>query len=131
VLGLILVLAGGQPAVPFRAVAEIARRAFVAHDFRTLLEGSPGVLLHLPGDMGAPRLSSGVAGATLRAFLGRSREVGVVIDEAREVEEQFGYVQLHRRFRPPGVSEDEKQQILVSFRQVNGAWRVVEVLVLE
>jgi hypothetical protein len=121
-----------QTAVPaFDRIPAETRNAFARQDFRTLFEESPGVLLQLPGEPMNPRLRAVAAGAVLRAYLRRARTLNLAVESARVVAERSGYVELARRYRRPGVTEDRRERILVSLRVVNGTWRVTEVLVLE
>jgi hypothetical protein len=128
---IVLSLAGQAPVPRIEDAATLARQAFLSHDFAPLFAGSPGVLLHLPGEPMGRRAKMVAAVASLNEFVRQDQEISVRIEGARVVENQFGYVELDRELRRRGVREVQHQRILLSLRLVDRAWRVVEVLLVE
>jgi len=110
-------------------VAEIARDAFRAHRFKTLLEGGESVRLRLPGTTAGAPVRWEVAVASLEAYTRRFDEVELTILGAAIVEDGLGYIELRRRFRVRGLGDDtlETQRILLSVRRAGQTWQVVEV----
>jgi hypothetical protein len=129
---LIALGAAGQVVVPpIDAAAKLAQTAFLSHEFAPLFAGSPGVLIHLPGEQLGRRATMPAAVASMEEFVRRDQELAVTIRGARVVENQFGYVELDREYRRAGVRERQRHHILVSLKLVDGAWRVVEILFTE
>ena len=124
-------LAGPAPAPTIEEAAKLARQAFLTHDFAPLFAGSPGVLLHLPGEPLGRRAKMAAAVANMNEFVRQDQEIAVTVQGARVVENQFGYVQLDREFRRRGVRELQKDRILLSLRLIDREWRVVEILLVE
>ncbi|HET8649669.1 MAG TPA: hypothetical protein VFL95_06490 [Gemmatimonadales bacterium] len=137
VLGLVLVPAAvhGQDssaAAPagLREAAEEARQAWQTHDLGALVASSPRVLVQLPGADPATALGRAQAEALLRDYLAPTRELGVEIRAAREVEPGRGYVELARRYQVEGTQEVRTQTLLLSFREGRAGWALVELRVV-
>lgn len=117
-------LAGAQQ--PFSAVAQQARQAVARGDFDGLVRSSPGVQLRLPGLEPSSALGPAQAAAALRGAFRRGETAEVTVESFREVGPGRGYVELRREFRASGSPERRVQRILLSYRLVDGRWKVVE-----
>lgn len=111
---------------PFAEVAREARQAVARGDFDRLLRTSPGVQLRLPGVEPSTALGPAQAAAALRGAFRRGETAEVTVESFREVGPGRGYVELRREFRASGSPERRVQRILLSYRLVDGAWKVVE-----
>jgi hypothetical protein len=125
---LLLLLAGptlsGQSGL--REAAERARAAWMAHQPAVLLERSPGVILQIPGADPSSAIGREQAGALLARYLRTATELVVETTVVREVEAGRGYVELLRRFRVVGTSEERHQTVFLGLRLVGERWVVVE-----
>ncbi|HTR22257.1 MAG TPA: hypothetical protein VMH88_15510 [Gemmatimonadales bacterium] len=129
--GLALSLAGplrnlaGQEGLT--AAAERVRGAWLAHDVRTIVAGSPGVTLRIPGADPSAAISPGQAGELLSRYLQNAVERSTEVSVVREVEAGQGFVELIRRYVVRGTSEAREERIYVGIRTVaGGRWVVVE-----
>ena len=87
--------------------AQHARQAWLAHDPATLLQGSPGVILQIPGADPSAAMGRGQAVELLSRYLLTAAELGVDIAAAREVEER-------------------RETVFLGLRRVGEQWVVVE-----
>jgi hypothetical protein len=124
----LLVLVGGPLAAQggLDAAAQRARSAWLSHDPAALLQGSPGVVLQIPGADPSSAIGRDQAGELLTRFLRTSVERSVEISVAREVEEGRGYVEMVRRFSVSGTSEERRETLFLGLRRLGGEWVVVE-----
>lgn len=106
--------------------AQHARQAWLAHDAEALLEGSPGVILQIPGVDPSAGMSRGQAGELLARYLRTAVERGVDIAVAREVEEGRGYLELVRRYTIAGTTEERRETVFLGLRRLGDRWAVVE-----
>jgi hypothetical protein len=106
--------------------AQHARQAWLAHDPATLLQGSPGVILQIPGADPSAAMGRGQAAELLSRYLLTAAELGVDIAVAREVEEGRGYVELVRRYKISGTAEERRETVFLGLRRVGERWVVVE-----
>jgi hypothetical protein len=108
------------------AAAQRARAAWLSHDPAGLLQGSPGVVLQIPGTDPSSAIGRDQAGELLSRFFRTSVERSVEISVAREVEEGRGYVEMVRRFSVVGTSEERRETVFLGLRWTGGQWVVVE-----
>lgn len=108
------------------AAARQARAAWLAHDPAALLRGSPGVMLQIPGADPSSAIGRAQAGELLARFFRTSVELHVEVSVAREVEEGRGYVEMMRRFRVVGTSEERRETVFLGLRRLGDQWVVVE-----
>lgn len=106
--------------------ARHARQAWLAHDAEALFEGSPGVILQIPGADPSAGMSRGQAAELLARYLRTAVERGVDIAVAREVEEGRGYVELVRRYTIAGTTEERRETVFLGLRRHGDRWAVVE-----
>lgn len=106
--------------------ARQARDAWVAHDPDRLLQGSPGVVLQIPGADPSSAIGRGQAGELLARYLRTAVERGTDILVAREIQAGRGYVELARRFSIAGTSEERRETVFLGLRRRGDAWVVVE-----
>lgn len=116
----------GQDAGGLDDAARRARRAWLDHDPTTLLRGSPGVVLQIPGADPSSAISRNQAGELLGRYLRASVEHSVDVLVAREVEAGRGYVELLRRYSIAGTSEERRERVFLGLRLRGSAWVVVE-----
>ena len=108
--------------------AERIRKAWVAHDVNTIVAGSPGVALRIPGADPSGAVSPGQAAELLRRHLQNAVERSVEVSVVREVEAGQGFVELVRRYAVRGTSEAREERVYVGCRRgAGGRWVVVEV----
>ncbi len=103
-----------------------ARQAWIAHDPVALLEGSPGVMLQIPGADPSSAISRAQAGELLARYFRTSEERDVTVRVAREMEEGRGYVELQRRFIVAGTTEERRETVFLGLRRSGDRWVVVE-----
>ena len=118
-----------QAAPGLAAAAESARSAWLRHDAAALVQGSPGVVVRLPGVEPSGALGRAQAAALLRNYLEGVEEVATGLVAAREVEPGRGYVELERRYRVGGTQQVRRETLLLSFRLIGGRWALVELRV--
>ncbi len=106
--------------------AQRARQAWLAHDPVALFQGSPGVILQIPGADPSAAMGRNQAAELLARYLRTSVERGVDIAVAREVEDGRGYVELVRRYTIAGTAEERRETVFVGLRRQGGRWAVVE-----
>jgi hypothetical protein len=106
--------------------ARHARDAWMAHDPATLLRGSPGVILQIPGADPSSAISRDQAGELLARYLRTSVERDVTVLVAREVEAGRGYVELQRRYAVAGTTEERRETVFLGLRLRDSEWVVVE-----
>lgn len=106
--------------------AQHARQAWLGHHPQALFEGSPGVILQIPGADPSAAMGRGQAAELLARYLRTAVEQGVDITVAREVEEGRGYVELVRRYIIAGTSEERRETVFLGLRRVSNRWAVVE-----
>ena len=126
-LGCVLLVAGslaGQGGLD-QAAAK-ARSAWLAHDPATLLAGSPGVTLEIPGADPSSAISRDQASELLGRYLRTAEERSVDVRAAREMVEGQGYVELERRFIVSGTTEERHETVFLGLRRRGGHWVVVE-----
>jgi hypothetical protein len=112
------------------ASAQRAARAWRAHDFDGLLEGSREVSLHLPGtDPSAPLRPAQVT-ELLRAFVGAAREVEVEVQVARNVDSVRAYVEIRRTFVMRLGAEPGAETLYVGMRRSGRGYAVSEIRVV-
>ena len=68
--------------------------------------------------------------AALDGFVRGARELEVKVHGARVVEEEYGYIELGRRFRVALVGEEQAHRVLLALRRTEGRWLVTEILIL-
>ena len=113
---------------PLSEVAKAAREAMLRGDVGSLMSGSRGLKLRLPGAEPSAALAPAHAQATLRDAFRRTETADVTIEDYREVGGGLAFVELRREYRVPGSSERKSQLILLSYRQNrDGSWQLVEV----
>lgn len=106
--------------------AQHARQAWLAHDPVALFEGSPGVILQIPGADPSAAMGRGQAAELLARHLRTAVERGVDIAVAREVEAGRGYVELVRRYTIAGTAEERRETVFLGLRRQGVRWAVVE-----
>lgn len=106
--------------------AQRARQAWLAHDPVALFQGSPGVILQIPGADPSAAMGRAQAGELLARYLRTSVERGVDIAVAREVEDGRGYVELVRRYTIAGTTEERRETVFMGLRRQGDRWAVVE-----
>ena len=106
--------------------AQRTRLAWLAHDPVALLQGSPGVILQIPGADPSAAMGRSQAAELLARYLRTSVERGVDIAVAREVEEGRGYVELVRRYTIAGTAEQRRETVFIGLRRQGARWAVVE-----
>jgi hypothetical protein len=129
----ILLLAPG-PAPAQQALlteaAESARQAWFEHDARALVADAPRLLVQLPGADPSVALGPAQAAALLTDYMVQGQEVETLVRAAREVEPGRGYVELQRRYRIAGTQDVRTQSLLLGYRLVRSAWRLVELRIV-
>lgn len=127
-LGLLLLAGTGGLAgqAGLDVAAQRARLAWLAHDPVTLLQGSPGVILQIPGADPSAAMGRHQAAELLSRYLRTSVERGVDIAVAREVEDGRGYVELARRYTIAGTAEQRQETVFLGLRRQGDRWAVVE-----
>lgn len=106
--------------------AQRARTAWLEHRPAALLDGSPGVILQIPGADPSSAIGRAQAGALLGRYLRTATEQSVQITAVREVEEGRGYVELLRRYGITGTSAERHETVYLGFRRRGAQWVVVE-----
>ncbi len=106
--------------------AQRARQAWLAHDPVALLQGSPGVIVQIPGADPSAAMGRNQAAELLARYLRTSVERGVDIAVAREVGDGRGYVELVRRYTIAGTAEERRETVFVGLRRQGDRWAVVE-----
>ena len=125
---LLLLPAHARAQQPLSEVAKAAREAMLRGDVGSLMSGSRGLKLRLPGAEPSAALAPAHAQATLRNAFRRTETADVTIEDYREVGDGLAFVELRREYRVPGSSERKSQLILLSYRQNrDGSWQLVEV----
>lgn len=126
-LGCVLLIAGSLAAQGgLDQAAARARSAWLAHDPRALLAGSPGVTLEIPGADPSSAIGRDQAGELLGRYLRTSQEHSVEVRAAREMAEGQGYVELERRFIVAGTTEERHETVFLGLRRRGEQWVVVE-----
>jgi hypothetical protein len=118
-----------QSAPGLDAAAESARSAWLRHDAAALVQGSPGVVVRLPGVEPSGPLGRAQAAALLRTYVEGAEELATGLVAAREVETGRGYVELDRRYRVGGTQQVRRETLLLSFRLIRDRWALVELRV--
>ncbi|HET7249950.1 MAG TPA: hypothetical protein VFI79_08895 [Gemmatimonadales bacterium] len=103
-----------------------ARSAWLAHDPRALLAGSPGVTLEIPGADPSSAIGRDQASELLGRYLRTSQERSVEVRAAREMAAGQGYVDLERRFIVTGTTEERHETVFLGLRRRGEQWVVVE-----
>jgi hypothetical protein len=106
--------------------AQHARQAWLGHNPAALFEGSPGVILQIPGADPSAAMGRGQAAELLARYLRTAVEQGVDITVAREVEEGRGYVELVRRYTIARTAEERRETVFLGLRRLGNRWAVVE-----
>ena len=115
---------GGQGGLDQAAAR--ARSAWLAHDPRALLAGSPGVTLEIPGADPSSAIGRDQASELLGRYLRTSEEHAVDVRVAREMAEGRGYVELERRFTVAGTAEERHETVFLGLLRRGDQWVVVE-----
>jgi CRP-like cAMP-binding protein len=124
-----LLLALGGPLLGQEGLGQAAARAraaWLAHDPVALLQGSPGVMLQIPGADPSSAIGRDQASELLARYLRTSEEREVEVRVAREMEEGRGYVELSRRFIVSGTAEERRETVFLGLRRRGEQWVVVE-----
>jgi hypothetical protein len=111
-------------------VAERARAAWIAHDPRALIAGSPRLLIQLPGADPSVALGPAQAVALLANYLATVKEVEILVRGAGVVEPGRGYVELQRRYRVTGTQDIRTQLLLLGYQLDPSGWTLVELRVV-
>jgi hypothetical protein len=106
--------------------AERARHAWLTHNPTALVADSPRLVVQLPGADPSVALGPAQAAALLGDFVASAQEVETSIRAARKVGDETGYVELQRKYRVTGTQDVQEQVLLLSYRRVSNAWRLVE-----
>lgn len=106
--------------------AQRARQAWLAHNPVVLFQGSPGVILQIPGIDPSAAIGRDQAAELLARYLRTAVERGVEIAVAREVEAGRGYVELVRRYVIAGTAEERRETVFLGLRRQGDRWAVVE-----
>jgi hypothetical protein len=130
IAALLVMLPAGPQHPDLAPIAEAARRAFASHEFGPLVGGGEAIRLRLPGQRAGAPLRGAIAVAVLEAFSRSADEVEISLVGSAVQGDRQGYVELERRFRPPGAGQVETQRVLLSVRLSSGGWQVVEVWVV-
>ena len=125
-----LVLAGGAGTLTgqgrLEGAAQRARDAWLTHDPRALLSGSPGVILQIPGADPSSAIGRDQAGELLARYFRTAVERSVEISVAREIQEGRGYVEMARRYSVAGTAEERMETVFLGLRWWGERWVVVE-----
>jgi hypothetical protein len=129
---LLLLAPGPAPAQQalLTQAAESARQAWFEHDARALVADAPRLLVQLPGADPSVALGPAQAAALLTDYMVQGQEVETLVRAAREVEPGRGYVELQRRYRIAGTQDVRTQSLLLGYRLVRSAWRLVELRIV-
>ena len=119
-----------QDAPALTQAAEEARRAWFAHDATGLVADSPRLMVRLPGADPSAALEPEQAAALIADYLSSAQEVETVVQAAREVEGDRGYVEIQRRYRVAGTQDVRVQSLLLSYRKGRAGWMLVELRVV-
>lgn len=109
------------------AAVERARRAWVAHDVRTLVATSDTVRLRIPGVAASHAMRPGQAARLLGAYLGAAEAESLELKEIRPVGEGHAYAELERRHTVRGTADRRVEIVFFGFRRIEGRWRLREV----
>jgi len=112
------------------ASAQRVARAWRAHDFAGLLEGSREVTLRLPGADPSQPLGPGRVTELLRAFVGTSREAQVEVEVARVVDSLRAYVEIRRTYLVRPRAEPRTETVYVGMRRSGQGYAVSEIRVI-
>jgi hypothetical protein len=130
---LCLCLAGAasaqQPIRPLPEVAEGTRVLWHRQDAAGLVARSPHLLIQLPGAEPSAPVQRQQAAELLRDYFAGAEEVETLVNDARELDNGWGFVELRRRFRTKGTQEVREQLLLLSYREMSGSWTLVELRV--
>jgi hypothetical protein len=111
---------------------EGARAAWSARDFDALVAGGVRIQLQLPGADPSAAVGQAQAVALLRAYVRGTVEVGLRVENAREVGPDRAFVELSRRYRAEGTDEVREEGILLGYRwsRGEGGWRLADLRVV-
>ncbi len=129
VLALALPLRAGAQTPSLRPAAEAARQHWLHQDPEQLVQGSQGLRLQLPGADPSGTLDRRQAAALLRDFVQNTEEVGVDIQDARQVGDDRGFVELLRHYRVKGTQEIKEQSLFLSYAREGEGWMLTELRV--
>ena len=119
---------GGEGGVgTLSAAARAARQAWLRHDTQGLVAQSPSLVLRIPGADPSSPLGAAQAAELLRRYLRLVEERSLEVREIKEVEGgQEAFVELDRRYRVTGTTDERRETLFLGFRRWSGRWVLTE-----
>ncbi len=131
-LATVLTVGGFFPVVAqtvesFDRAVEVARLAWLRHDFETLLSLSDTIRLHLPDGSRSLAIRPHHAKQVLKEYLKDARELEMALQSVRSVADDHRYAELRRRFVIPGTVDEREQTVFFGLRHGHDGWAIREV----
>ncbi len=112
---------------PLQQAVEVARLAWLQHDFSGLVKSSDTVRLQLPEGGRAPSVRPAHAARVLEEYLRSANEIAFELRNIREASDDHAYAQLVRRYVVQRTSDERVETVFLGFRRVEGRWLLREV----
>ena len=112
---------------PLQQAVELARLAWLQHDFRGLVESSDTVRLQFPEGGRAPSVRPAHAARVLEEYLVSANEIAFELRSIREASDDHAYAQLVRRYVVQRTSDERVETVFLGFRRVEGRWLLREI----
>ena len=123
----VLIAEGVTAQSPLQQAVELARVAWLQHDFSGLVKSSDTVRLQLPKGGRAPSVRPAHAARVLEEYLVSANEIAFELRNIREASDDHAYAQLLRRYVVQRTSDERVETVFLGFRRVEGRWLLREV----
>ncbi len=116
-----------QPPQSFEGAVEVARLAWLQHDFETFLSLSDTIRLHLPDGVGGLAIRPHHAGRVLKEYLKDALELEMALRSVRSLSDDHRYAEMSRRFVVQGTEDEREQTVFFGLRLGPEGWAIREV----
>ncbi len=124
---MLLVAEGVAAQSPLQQAVELARLAWLQHDFSGLVESSDTVRLQFPEGGRAPSVRPAHAARVLEEYLVSANEIAFELRNIRQASDDHAYAQLVRRYVVRRTSDERVETVFLGFRRVDGRWLLREI----
>lgn len=130
VTGVLIGLGGAPSQDDLRAVVAAAGRSWMAHDVSALIGSGEALHLTMPGADPSLPVGRSQAVALLRRYVAGSSERGWEVRAVRTVQPGRAYVEAVRRYVVTGTNDERRETVVLSYRETNGTWTLVELRIV-
>lgn len=112
------------------AVVRAAGRSWLAHDVSALIGQGQALYLTIPGADPSLPVGRSQAVALLKRYVAGSTERGWEVRAMRTVQPGRAYVEAERRYVVTGTVDERRETVVLSYRETEAGWTLVELRIV-